>query len=241
MEDDFWALREYFLPPIPDLAVAADLLAFAADSLVAGDEQQARLYVEAANLPTLRSYTRSIQSQVTREIHRFRDVPNLPPVVPMNARPRRQPSPALALEIYRRDGFRCRYCGSRIVFPGAQPVMSTLLPGAVEWGSKDIELNAAFYTLKGVLDHVVPHAHGGTSNAENVVASCQPCNYGKGSYFLAQFGLSDPRLRPPRVDSWDGLLRVLPLRPARTKADARVVQLRQADDRSQMHDAIHPV
>ena len=218
MDDEFRTPRESFLSPIPDVAVAADLLASAADSLLAQHEAEARSYVEAADMPTLRAYTRSIASQMTRQIHRFRDVTGLPPVVPMIGRGPRQPSPAMALDIFRRDGFRCRYCGCRVVFPKAQSVMSALLPGAVEWGARDIELNAAFYTLKGVLDHVVPHAHGGTSDSENVVASCQPCNYGKGPYFLQQFGLSDPRLRPPKTDGWDGLLRLLPLRPARIRA-----------------------
>jgi 5-methylcytosine-specific restriction endonuclease McrA len=140
-------------------------------------------------------------------------VPNLPAARPINARGPRQPPPAIALDIYRRDGFRCRYCGCRIVAPQAQNIIAALLPGAVSWGSRDIELNAAFYTLKGVLDHVVPHANGGTSDPENIVVSCQPCNYGKGNYFLEQLGLLDPRLRNPIVDDWDGLLRVLPLRP----------------------------
>lgn len=226
MEEEFWIARASFLSPIPDVAIAADLLALAADSLLAGNEAQARSYVEAANMATLRAYTRSIASQTTREIHRFRDFPDLPVAVPMAARGPRQPPPTMALDIFRRDGFRCRYCGCRIVFPGAQSVISALLPDAVEWGLRDVELNAAFYTLKGVLDHVVPHAHGGTSRPENIVASCQPCNYGKGTYFIQQLGLSDPRLRPPNVDDWDGLLRVLPLRPIRNKTATEAGQLR---------------
>jgi 5-methylcytosine-specific restriction endonuclease McrA len=148
----------------------------------------------------------------------------------MHARGPRQPPPSVALDIYRRDGFRCRYCGCRIVLPRAQSTISALLPGAVTWGSKDAELNAAFYTLKGVLDHVVPHAHGGTSDPENIVVSCQPCNYGKGNYFLEQLGLSDPRLRPPAVDDWDGLLRVLPLRPARTTVLIDGARAKPVDD-----------
>jgi hypothetical protein len=156
MDDEFWALRPSFLSPIPEVALAADLLALASDSLLARNETQARSYVDAADIPTLRAYTRSIASQMTREIHRFRDVPYLPAAVPMVARGRRQPPPMTALNIYRRDGFRCRYCGCRIVSPLAQGAISALLPGAVEWGPRDTQLNAAFYTLKGVLDHVVP-------------------------------------------------------------------------------------
>lgn len=225
MNDEFWAPRLSFLSPIPEVAVAADLLALAADSLLACNEEQARSYLDQANMPTLRAYTRSIASQVTREIHRLRDVSNLPVAVPKSERGRRQPSAITALNIYHRDGFRCRYCGCRVVSPQAQSVISALLPGAVEWGARDTELNAAFYTLKGVLDHVDPHAHGGTSESENIVVACQPCNYGKGNYFFQELGLSDPRLRSACVDGWDGLLRVLPLRPVKGGVVAEAVQV----------------
>lgn len=93
-------------------------------------------------------------------------------------------------------------------------MLARALPGAVSWGRRDIELNAAFYTLKGVLDHMVPHAHGGGSGADNLVTACQPCNYGKGNWFIEQVGLRDPRLRTPVVDGWDGLARVLGKREA---------------------------
>lgn len=52
-------------------------------------------------------------------------------------------------EILRRDDHRCRYCG----------------------------VPASRATL--VIDHVVPLALGGTSDAWNLVAACEPCNAGK--------------------------------------------------------------
>ncbi|MGI4795797.1 MAG: HNH endonuclease [Janthinobacterium lividum] len=176
---------------------------------MADDEVQARVCLAEADMPAIRTYTQSIASQVDGEIHRLRQVPDLAAVLPKADRGRRQPSAAVELEIYRRDGFRCRYCGCRIVHPKAQNHIAARLPGAVRWGNRDIQLNAAFYTLRGVLDHVVPHSNGGSSDPENLVVSCQPCNYGKGNYFIEQFGLSDPRLRTPHVDKWDGLRRVL--------------------------------
>lgn len=218
MENDFWASRASLRTPIPEVGIAADLLAMAVESLLLGDSIKARSYLVQADLPALRAYTRSIQSEVTREVHRVRDVPGLPRGIPRAERGLRQPSRSQALEIYRRDGFRCRYCGCRIILPAAQSVLSALVPGAVRWGSRDDELNAAFYTLKGVLDHVDPHAHGGGSDPENLVVACQPCNYGKGNWFIQQIGISDPRLRPPQVDEWDGLSRILRLRSVKIKA-----------------------
>jgi len=57
----------------------------------------------------------------------------------------------LRFEIFKRDGFRCTYCG-------ATPV--------------DSELHA---------DHVVPKALGGQDTPENLTTSCADCNSGKAS------------------------------------------------------------
>lgn len=232
MADGFWADRASFRTPIPELDVAADLLASAADSLLAFDQAGARSYLEQANMPTLREYTRSIASQVTAEIHRVREVPGLPLAVPVAERGSRQPSPSVALEIFRRDGFRCRYCRCRVVLPKIEGVISALVPGAVRWGPRDEDLNAAFYTLKGVLDHVDPHAHGGVSDASNLVVACQPCNYGKGNWFVQQLGLSDPRSRSPESGDWDGLMRALPLRAKAAKGASKVVERASVNEKS---------
>jgi len=209
LDNGFWEPRESFLRQLPELAKAADLLSQATDHVLAGAADHARELLRQADMPILRAYTARAMSSVTEEIHRLRPVENLPPQIPKADRGKRAPSPAEELAILKRDDYRCRYCGCRVVDRKAQSALAHALPGAVHWGGKDIELNAAFYTLKGVLDHVVPHAHGGTSDSDNLVTACQPCNYGKGNWFIEQVGLSDPRLRPPVVDGWDGLTRLL--------------------------------
>ncbi|WP_428391627.1 HNH endonuclease [Lichenicoccus sp.] len=60
-----------------------------------------------------------------------------------------------------------------------------------------------------MVDHLVPHSRGGTDEAGNLVTSCQSCNYGKRDWIIEELGLSDPRMRAPRLDSWDGLRRLL--------------------------------
>lgn len=60
-------------------------------------------------------------------------------------------SKRLRFEIFRRDGYRCRYCGAT--------------PDQVE--------------LR--VDHVIPVALGGEAIPENLVAACHPCNAGKTS------------------------------------------------------------
>lgn len=72
------------------------------------------------------------------------------PPVP-SARKRRDPiSTRTRFLVLERDNFRCRYCGA----------------------SADDEAL--------VLDHVVSVADGGSSDMDNLVAACQPCNAGKG-------------------------------------------------------------
>jgi hypothetical protein len=57
----------------------------------------------------------------------------------------------LRYEIFRRDDFRCRYCGTTA-------------------GGTELEV-----------DHVIPEALGGGNLPENLVTACRPCNAGKSS------------------------------------------------------------
>jgi len=63
-------------------------------------------------------------------------------------------------DIFRRDGFRCHYCGR------TQHDEGVVL----------------------VIDHIIPLAHGGTHDPENLTTACRDCNGGK----------SDKLLDPPQ-------------------------------------------
>jgi 5-methylcytosine-specific restriction endonuclease McrA len=52
-----------------------------------------------------------------------------------------------------------------------------------QWGGRDKDRHAAFYALTAVADHFVPHARGGTSELNNLITTCQSCNYGKGDSY----------------------------------------------------------
>lgn len=68
--------------------------------------------------------------------------------------------------LYRRDGFRCQYCG----FHGALNELS--------------------------IDHITPRSRGGSSSWENCVLACLPCNVRKGDALLSDVGLrlmAEPR------------------------------------------------
>ncbi len=70
--------------------------------------------------------------------------------------------PSQRFEVFRRDGFRCRYCG-------ATPV--------------DRPLH---------VDHVIPVSDGGTDDDANLVTACAECNGGKGARRLDHEGPPSP-------------------------------------------------
>lgn len=69
------------------------------------------------------------------------------------ATPRKPISKRLRFEVFRRDGFRCVYCGA-----------------------KGSETGAGLH-----IDHVLPVALGGDDSLDNLAASCPDCNQGKSS------------------------------------------------------------
>ena len=62
---------------------------------------------------------------------------------------RKQLSNKLRFEVFKRDGFKCQYCGA---------------------AAPDVKLH---------IDHVNPVSRGGSDNIKNLVTSCESCNLGK--------------------------------------------------------------
>ena len=206
--DDFWAPRASFLAPIPELAIAADQLDQAADAVLRGDLETARVLITSCDMPSLSTYRALIVEGEKPEIQRYRPVPNAP------ARQRgtkaRMPGKRAALEIFRRDGWRCRFCGIRVLSLDAIKALDSLFPEEVRWRAKPYRnRNVAFNVLASSLDHILPHSRGGDNDPSNLVAACGSCQFGRMQYTLEEVGFLDPRLRPPVVDRWDGLERLL--------------------------------
>ena len=113
---------------------------------------------------------------------------------------------AVKAEVAVRDGWRCRYCGLRLVSRDLIVGINGRLGDAfVIDASVERLMHPAAYLLRYTPDHVVPRSAGGTNEPSNVVAACGTCQYAKGSCTLDELGLTNPFDRPPRVDSWDGL------------------------------------
>ena len=210
------------IDPTPEVEEVASLLDEAANAILRGDRARAEQILRAANSPSLWAYAdRALNPPRGMWVKRNLD-PTLPVLAKAERAPVRMPSAAETRAVFRRDGYRCRYCGARVVLKEARSILTSHFPSAVPWPSgpqSDAGKHAAFYALNSVIDHVVPHARGGDSSPENLVTACWPCNFFKDDATLAEIGLADPRDRPPVVDEWDGLERLVSglrrLRPSR--------------------------
>jgi DNA-directed RNA polymerase subunit RPC12/RpoP len=68
---------------------------------------------------------------------------------------RKQLSKKLRFDVFKRDGFKCQYCG---ITPEKEVLQ---------------------------VDHIIPVAEGGENDLDNLITSCQPCNLGKGARSLS--------------------------------------------------------
>ena len=112
-------------------------------------------------------------------------------------------------QVYRRDGYRCRYCLIKVIDTKALMQMEKMVGAAqfkVKGKGNQIRHGVAL-TFRATADHVVPMSFGGRTNLDNLVTSCWNCNYGKYNALLEQMGINDPR--DTDLDSklnWNGLL-----------------------------------
>jgi hypothetical protein len=114
--------------------------------------------------------------------------------------------------VYKRDGYRCRYCGLRLVRKDVLIALSKVI-GRESFcpTGTNLERHGVALAFCASADHVEPWNVGGRTSLENLVCACRGCNFGKAGFTLDQIGVDDPRLRPVRIeDNWDGLTRHLP-------------------------------
>lgn len=107
--------------------------------------------------------------------------------------------------MFLRDGWRCRYCGLRIIPGACRAAIVASCGDRFAWGSRDLERHPALAALWGTPDHVEAHASGGGDNIENLVTACWTCQFQKGSYSLELLDLEGPADPPAQRDGWDGL------------------------------------
>jgi hypothetical protein len=215
-----WTLRNSLRPATAEHEQAADLLSAAADAFLDGSTELASQHLRSADFPVLFRFGRLLMDRRDPEVawpRRLRSVPK-PAVTRVKER---MPSAAEILELYIRDGWRCRYCGCRVIYGRACDVLRKAFPDEVHWPASG-QSHGGFLALTATPDHVVPHARGGDNSPGNLVTTCWPCNFGMEHDSLDELGLSDPRLRPPVVDGWDGLTRLIPRKPSAASAPSEL-------------------
>ena len=198
--------RRCFLTPIPQLSTAADLLASAADRLLAGDASNACQLVAEADMSVIGAYTALVTGSVNPLIHWQSAMP--PGGVGLERSAQRMPSSGAERAIYVRDGWRCRYCGTRVIDRSSRARLHRCLPDVARWGARNADKHTALAALSASLDHIVPHSRGGTNDEPNLVTACNACQFGRGQWTLEEVGFFDPREYPPVLDEWDGLTRL---------------------------------
>ncbi|HEV2810755.1 MAG TPA: HNH endonuclease signature motif containing protein [Acidimicrobiales bacterium] len=189
--------------PTEALHGAADVLRSAVDALVRSDESQATKELTQLEDAPFRTYWTAGGVEWER---RHQSAAHLPPAVRRVARP----IPAATRRaVGERDGWRCRYCGLRLIARDVITALNASFPALFPWGATDLTKHAAGLVLLYTPDHVVPWRAGGDNTPENLVAACGTCNYMKGSCLLEELDLADPRARQPVQDEWTGLSGIL--------------------------------
>jgi 5-methylcytosine-specific restriction endonuclease McrA len=213
-DSQFWALRQCMRDPVAEIFHAAFLLDLAVGAHLADDKSRAASLFRAADMPAVRAWTESLWGSKAANpeqwtYHRYRKIPHAPPHLPPAERvPDRDPSSPEKRAIVERYGRHCMFCGIPLIRKEVRHAIQKAYPDHVQWDSgNNLKQHAAFQCMWMQFDHVLPHSRGGDNSIENVIVTCAPCNYGRGSWTLAEVGLEDPRERVSFTTSWDGIER----------------------------------
>jgi hypothetical protein len=94
---------------------------------------------------------------------------------------RRGASAAVIEAMFARDGYRCRYCGTRTIAKQVLEAMAVaarpfgpVFPRGKQW--RIDSTHPAFYWQYATNDHVMPRARGGAvDDVDNLASACWPC------------------------------------------------------------------
>lgn len=191
--------------PIPEISLAADLLSQSVRAHFDGDSILAEHLLKKADIPAIRMWTESIWGQAGVYSQLVKILGN-PKTLPKNERdPVRMPSKSIELELLKRDGFNCRFCGIPLIRKETRVFFQKKYPNAVMWGKTNSEQHAAFQAMWMQFDHLIPHARGGKTSKENLLITCAPCNYGRMNFLVDEIGLIKPNTDLENLSTWNGL------------------------------------
>lgn len=196
------------LPPDRSLIEGFRHFDAAVHAAAAGDIQSARAKLVAVESDAIRSWfiehAQVAGNARVAALGRAAPAPYVGPVDELA-----YPRSATVLEVFRADGYRCRYCQRPVVHKGVLTLVQRIVGKSIfSMGLTNLEMHGAAIAHRAVVDHLVPRKRGGPTKLGNLVTACYPCNFGKAHYTLEQLGLCAPRaaLR----DEWDGLQSLVP-------------------------------
>jgi hypothetical protein len=199
--------RNCLRAPIPEISEASRLLDVATSEHLMGHAEVTAALIQQANMPVIREWAESLWGANSPYVPSH-EAGAVPPVVnEHNVRFKRMPTVAIQIQLHHRDGYHCRFCGIPVIRRAVRQRFCTLYPHLLIWGRRNSEQHAAFQTMWAQYDHIVPYAHGGGSDLDNLVVTCAPCNFGRMDSTLEEANLLDPRTCEPFPSSWDGLER----------------------------------
>lgn len=117
-------------------------------------------------------------------------------------------SPArLQNEVFQRDGYKCRYCGNKLISQEFLRLFIKKLDSPIfQRGKTNLTTHGIMHIAWPVADHVIPWNLGGRTDLSNLVSACATCNYGKDKFTIEQLWIKNPFSRPPVLDGWMGLI-----------------------------------
>jgi 5-methylcytosine-specific restriction endonuclease McrA len=193
--------------PIPEIYDAARYVDAAVSAHLNGRRDIAAELFRMADMPAIRDWVESLWGKGGPWSHPV-TVSGAPAKVPKEQRlPSRMPNKSGLAALIARDGFHCRFCGIPVVRAEVRTLIHREYPDAVPWETGNANQHAGFQALWLTYDHLLPHSRGGSSELDNMVVACQPCNCGRSERTLGEVGLDDPRHREPIRSTWDGLER----------------------------------
>ena len=111
-------------------------------------------------------------------------------------------------DLFKRDKWRCRYCGIRVAGNRKhfKNFAKAIRMAELVSGRTDKSRHGIYLMLMASYDHVKPHSEGGSNDDSNLVTSCWSCQFGKYKYSLEELGLENPFQREPETfGDWCGL------------------------------------
>ena len=107
--------------------------------------------------------------------------------------------------VFLRDGFKDRYSGEKLLFPGLIMLLSIELPEIFKYHKnwKMSETHLVYWQLFPTIDHVIPVARGGKDIEENWITTSMIRNAAKANWTTEELGWKVHSKGD--LNNWDGL------------------------------------